>query len=98
MLRKLWPFFALTFLALAIRISGSGSLGGYASQFRLEWSSLRLFWSPLEVLFFPWNTALLDSPFRLAGLLFPMVTAIHLWALSQLWTGPRTTAFFAVLL
>ena len=97
-LRKLWPFFALTLLVLAIRISGSGSLGGYAHQFRLSWSSLRLLWSPLEVLFFPWNTALLDSPFRLAGLLFPMVTAIHLWALSQLRTAPRTTAFFAVLL
>ena len=97
-LRKLWPFFALTLLVLVIRISGSGSLGGYARQFRLEWSSLRLLWSPLEVLFFPWNTALLDSPFRLAGLLFPMVTAIHLWALSQLRTAPRTTAFFAVVL
>ena len=96
--RKLWPFFALILLFLAIRFSVAGSLGGYASQFRWSWSSLRLLWSPLEVLFFPWNTALLDSPFRLAGLLFPVVTAVHLGALSQLQTAPRTTAFLAVLL
>ncbi len=95
---SLWPFFALTLLFLAIRLSVVGSLGGYAIQFRLSWSSLRILWSPLEVLCFPWNTALLDSPFRLAGLLFPVVSAFHLGALYQLRTSPRTTAFFALLL
>ena len=95
---SLWPFFALALLFLAVRFSVVGSLGGYAIQFRLSWSSLRLLWSPLEVLFFPWNTDLLDSPVRLAGLLFPVVTAFHLGALSQLRTSPRTTALCVLLL
>ncbi len=97
-LMKVWPFFGLTFLVVAIRIFASGSVGGYEIQFRLVWSSLRLAWSPLELLFFPWNTTLLDSVLRPAGLLFPVVTAIHLWGLSQFRTAPRTTAFLALLL